>query len=800
MAKKNKRNEGYLSIQKKLIAAVAMLLVASFMVASSSYAWFTLSTAPEVTGIKTNVGANGSLEIALWTGTDPTSGVGDSTKDIDEKNKTWGNQIQLSTDDQDPYGLDKITLFPARLNVEDGANNTKGIASAPLWTPAYGADGRITELVDNTLAATYDDTKGSFIGTGKGVRAVGSASSMTQQQTDLRNAISGIDTALKAAKIRATEALTTDVEGGKTGGLLANIISTHATSTDTATESYDIRFLETVISKMEDSEQALLKAAKQYFLAVLAVVNKDTAADSLTAYAAMKSAIESATLTEINTLVTSGTITIGTTEVSVDAGYIPQTLKDYVAKCVTISETIEAANTAYTAVADKEHADWNATSSVVYKFINIGQSTDDPAKVTLNDINIHKVKEDENISKLVNAVATGKGLTLQLRAGSGVFADIAELAGDLTAFIMMNMSYGNLNVENLPCTMVTLVSVENDDAPLNAYDIKAGTTSFNADPAQGVETDKTLTDFYGYMIDLAFRTNADASNLMLQTTPVDRIYSSGGVEETLGSGSSMTFTSSAEGFTDVNIKELMAAIRIVFFNTDDNTIYAIGGLDTNNANVDNGAVTANIYLYEEYTFTADGMLVEKIVTDEQTSETTTTYLTAASLDTDAEKTALMGLDKNAVEKLSVMVYLDGDSVENGDVANATESMSGSMNLQFSSDANLKPMDYSPLQGDGSGNDETPSDTFKAVTGITGVPETGTAGTEVDLTTAVVAPTDATNTTIVWSITDAGTTGVTEITDGKFTPTTAGTIKVTATIANGATESTPYTQEFTITIS
>ena len=60
-----KSQKSYVSIKSKLMAAVAMLLVASFMVVSSTYAWFTLSTAPEITGVKTSVGANGNLEIAL---------------------------------------------------------------------------------------------------------------------------------------------------------------------------------------------------------------------------------------------------------------------------------------------------------------------------------------------------------------------------------------------------------------------------------------------------------------------------------------------------------------------------------------------------------------------------------------------------------------------------------------------------------------------------------------------------------------------------------------------------------------
>lgn len=96
--------------------------------------------------------------------------------------------------------------------------------------------------------------------------------------------------------------------------------------------------------------------------------------------------------------------------------------------------------------------------------------------------------------------------------------------------------------------------------------------------------------------------------------------------------------------------------------------------------------------------------------------------------------------------------------------------------------------------------ETPVVVYKAVTNITGVSLTGTKDNEVDLTTATVEPADATNKTIVWSLVNVGTTEVVDVATGKFTPTAAGTIKVKATIANGATESTDYTQEFEIVIS
>jgi endo-1,4-beta-xylanase len=91
--------------------------------------------------------------------------------------------------------------------------------------------------------------------------------------------------------------------------------------------------------------------------------------------------------------------------------------------------------------------------------------------------------------------------------------------------------------------------------------------------------------------------------------------------------------------------------------------------------------------------------------------------------------------------------------------------------------------------------------IKPVTGITGIPTNGTRGYEVDLTGAVVEPTDATNKTIIWTVSEAGTTGVADndLEDGKFTPGAAGTLKLIATIVNGRAMGTDYTRNATITI-
>ena len=53
--------------------------------------------------------------------------------------------------------------------------------------------------------------------------------------------------------------------------------------------------------------------------------------------------------------------------------------------------------------------------------------------------------------------------------------------------------------------------------------------------------------------------------------------------------------------------------------------------------------------------------------------------------------------------------------------------------------------------------------------------------------------------IVWSVQNAGTTGAT-ISGSTLNTTAAGTVTVMATVVNGASESSDYTQDFTITVS
>ena len=84
-----------------------------------------------------------------------------------------------------------------------------------------------------------------------------------------------------------------------------------------------------------------------------------------------------------------------------------------------------------------------------------------------------------------------------------------------------------------------------------------------------------------------------------------------------------------------------------------------------------------------------------------------------------------------------------------------------------------------------------------VTGVTGVPLSEVAGTAIALP-SLADPATATNRGIVWSVDNAGTTGAT-ITGGNLNTTAAGTVVIKATVVNGLTDTTDWTDTFSINI-
>lgn len=152
MTETQKRIKAYkkaLPHMKERVTAVAMLLViAVAMMTSATFAWMTLSRSPEASSMFTTVTTNGNLEIAL-SGPDGMmpleSAIGDGSRDIMQKNLTWGNLINLS---DVRYGLKDIVLRPASLNPTTLATN-------PMHAVQYGSDGRVTGYLYDFMYSNY---------------------------------------------------------------------------------------------------------------------------------------------------------------------------------------------------------------------------------------------------------------------------------------------------------------------------------------------------------------------------------------------------------------------------------------------------------------------------------------------------------------------------------------------------------------------------------------------------------------------------------------------------------------------
>lgn len=731
MVKKQTRRQR--DIKSKLLAAICMLLVSSIMMVSSTYAWFTLSTAPEVTGITTAVGANGNLEMALQ----PLDGnvdnirsnAGDSAIAWSLKNTTWGNLVNL--EDNTTYGLDKITLYPSALNTASG--DDKLTTNTFLVTPSYGTDGRVSELVANTVTGVYDSNKSSFMppesGEAYGVRAVGTASGMTDRQLSYRTARTAANTAMSMAKTAANRSLTTN------GSALADMAIKHGLSETEETYTWaEISALATAIADLQGTTtdgvhtdgvlDYIETAYMQYLLAIAA--SSKTGTDD-TVWNTVKTAVETdgADIDSVLSTLKSALATAGITDYE-----LPTELSSSIAAYKT---TVASVRDAATAMPDAPAADAEATTTYEWgDFSDALYALMNPDKMTVNTYTIAQVSADKQL--LLDSFVEMQALVLTIATDGGVYADIADQCGDYQASIDLSIDYSAMNISTV-ATMKTATTVK------PAYLTALGSTAEAAGaPTGSANKDMPLSEMYGYIIDLAFKTNAATSNLLLQVDAADRIYGDNSNEQTMGGGSSMTFKATVDGFSDQQVKDLMACIRIIFFDTTTGNIYATAKLDTANASQTGDGWEAKMYIYTSTTTDAtyytddagnytdaDGNIVVYVVF-ETTGEgddavTTTKYYTSYDADNDTysdeidetialakrvvenaagsseskEDNVIMELTQNKATALSVLVYLDGENISNADVAaNAASSISGSMNLQFASSANLIPMEYAGL--------------------------------------------------------------------------------------------------------
>jgi hypothetical protein len=648
------------------MGAVAMLLVASIMVVSSTYAWFTLSTAPEITGISTSVGANGNLEIALLnndTGGDLnsiTSAVGDSSevKAVTAANITWGNLVDLS---DASYGTNLFVLNPARLNLT--SENVLSRA-ASLLTAKYGADGRVTELAANTLSGLYNS--GIFAGgTGDqyGVRGIGVAAGMSEQQIAFRNARIMAASKLSSASNSMTTALSTN------GAALVNTIIAYANSGSSYTATADdIAALNNIITAVGTAKtnigDAINYAKYAYELQTDANAAEPTAGTTPAKYTGEG---------------------LGTFQTAVNAA-----IDGY--EAITVPTALVGENPEKAAITTAVDALINRENCTVG-----GKDYAELSSMETNDL------MDWGIANINNIVVVMNG------ENTGALAKVAKASANYSAAV----SIPGLTVPMGGGTPITIGSQTNpihatlrtdiSNSSLTSAAMSAATLALTA-PASTGDAANNITDLYGYAVDFAVRTNAADSKLLLQTDEAQRIYGGGSVNEdtTQGGGSYMEFTKNS-GLNDTQFAALIDAIRVVFVDGSNN-ILAVAVPDV--GTISSATVKAPLKLvnygvvFDSENTANNGMIKIGAELDEPGAETPTAKFKTG----DAER-VIMNLNQNEATKLTALVYLDGDVVDNSMVsAIDAQSMTGSLNLQFASSAQLKPMEYTPLMS----SDSTPA--------------------------------------------------------------------------------------------
>ena len=714
-------------IRNKMVAAVSMLLVASIMMVSSTYAWFTLSTAPEVTGITTNVGANGNLEMMLlnkasFDSTEENlgveSGVNDSMAvvDVTEANLKWGNLVDLASQS---YGLQSIVMNPARLNIteikQENAASSYTLSSSLLKAPSYTSDGRVLDVDKDTLTSGYSTDRtwkwDESVDNAYGVRVIGTTSGVTERLTAYRAAISARAAAIENAKNNARQSLLVN------GQTLADIVVKAALQDNPEFKKDDLLTLKALVAQLKTANdaagEAIVQTVLAYNLSDQNAVENFTDAD----VAKLKEAFNDATAGSLP-----GTFTRAADASKTGNIAQPDGTDTAVAEWLNNNTNITGAEQKLQALLKDE-------SRVSYTYNEIAEVVNmliDKSKATVGGVtNPSKDKAQDIIDSMA---ANGWVLAVEMNEGSGIYADIAELVGDYTANgLKVDVSVNNMSMK-VTVNMSTKVVTDASKATLP----RIPKLNVGSAPAATLDTSvkPLLTDHYGYALDFGFRTNAASSELQLQTSGIQRVYNDNASEpsdKTQGGGSYMEFrTSNTTNFSVDELRALMSALRVVFVEpvktenagvtTLTYNVLGVAAADITRSTNDNGAT----YTYEGGTFMkdgaevtdaagADGLKAELYLNTYEVDGGVlklTGKKTTGEADAAADNT-LTALTQNVAKKVTAIVYLDGDIVDNTMVANAARSMTGSLNLQFSSSATLKPMENTGMRQGGSAGKTTP---------------------------------------------------------------------------------------------
>lgn len=751
-------------VKAKLMSAVALLLVSAILLSTSTYAWFVLSTAPEVSEMKTTAGANGALEIALQsTGnlSDIQHGVGDSSVNtgnfLKESNNTWGNVVDLSGN---TYGLDRIALSPARLQLKNG--NVMGEA---LGVPQFGEDGRITEIVsdaDHVAQFSYNgSTFESVMTGGKGVRVyadqgqINKTAESHEYQLSRRELIT--QTRSQVQRLRAelnSDLLAAFADETNAAGLVT--ILDHTVNGIFADANYDVAtygvddyttskaFILTFYGMVGDA----VKSVRQSLLAVAAadLTNYPEDGEALSELYATFHTLE--LFSDIPGDTTPNVYAIAETNRGKLDQSADKALYDAYSRVMEVAKAADAVRDRVTdakTIIDSIDVD-ALTEECTKKDPNVTTERTKLNNVMLalfSPTGIYVVKLQDGIEgdyrpllEEMNAnpkyyqwskkpISTPNS-RFYTGSGSGIFSDIAVMVGDFKSgelYGTVRKPSGRGSIPAHYATEVRATSAASGNYDSNfGYDPQSNTGCLQQiyDATDGLNVSGSVTyavqtveavSAYGYAVDLAFQASENR-NLLLQQEAVDRVTGEAVTDAadrlpsnqtTQGGGSTMEFTlyeNAAEDLGGALTEDLIKARAENLISRLRVVFYNPDG-----GNIYGAAKATNI----EVTNPAwDGGSGAR-------ATTVRAQLTLCSIDKTSgilvvgepmQQQTLVGLQKDNPAGMTALVYLDGDAAQSGDfTADKAISMSGSINLQFSVDGDaLTPMTYTdytvPQDGEG----------------------------------------------------------------------------------------------------
>lgn len=661
---------------KERLAAVALLLVVStVMMISATFAWITLSRAPEVTGINTTISGNGNLEIAL----SDKDGLAPDEFDVDESltkgvnvtlsNLEWGNLINLS----DPsYGIDNLALRPAQLN-------TANLLGSPLWGAVYAEDGRITALDSNYAYAMFNGTE--FKTSNEyGVRAIASYTATISDSTQAK--YKEMRDAVQAASSVVNQKYADVI---KNFDSLGTMISKYAQDKlDKSNPGTNLAPYLVDVLKVYNALDATMAAQKDAYVALANFqlymhANNTGGTYTPVTWADLEASHANYNTTSADAVSKNGAISLVNLSTFIEDLNLLETDISYLEK---YRDEYQNNSTAYY---------WASGGDAKYNINNMISRLIDYSNMTI-DLN------DDGTEKKVSSLGASDATAL---LGANNKERKAYVYNGILRRVEDNIIGPSYRLNgNAQCTIrvtyVLTITVKG-----KAYTKASGPSTFESsfEKAKGtdlVAADQVAEDTYGMAVDLWVRTNAESTCLTLEgataadengniirydganriwgrVPSTDTIYTT----ESTSQGGGSCYIYYADTPEDMaRSLDLLDSMKVAFV-SQGGTLLATAEMDTVNYCAVNGRVTVPLVL---------------------DTNTKTTYTYKDSMNQEVVGKAITTLTYDAAERITAIIYLDGTRLTNDNVLAASE-IQGQLNIQFGSSKDLQTIGSNDLIDD-----------------------------------------------------------------------------------------------------